>query len=53
MRYIIAALIGLALTACAIPPATPDANFNACLAMGGAPSYVMAGRDVVKFECVR
>ena len=41
------------MSGCALPPTTPDDNFNACLAFGGAPSYTMAGTSIVKFECAR
>lgn len=41
------------MSGCALPPTTPDDNFNACLAFGGAPSYTMAGTSIVKFDCTR
>lgn len=57
MKHIVATMIVLMLAACATAPVPApfnpvESSFRECLAMGGEPSYVVAG-GLVKFECKR
>jgi uncharacterized lipoprotein YajG len=46
-------LLVLTLAGCATPPNSLESTFNACLVLGGAPSYVTAPNGITKFDCKR